>query len=182
MASICPWAVDAPPEILLRLGVHDLHGRQGRADGGEKVLNGLALLEVGDGVGLAGGLLGGEATLQQEGPQLPADTQMGGGQLQMVALGRVGHRAARQKGPPKKGQAAVLLLQHGKVNMMGQSARRLMAERRPEGGQLVRLCDGENPLGRPLLRRAVKGELKGPVEQGGQPGGKGVGLGADAHL
>ena len=140
------------------------------------------MLEVGDGVGLAGGLLGGEATLQQEGPQLPADTQMGGGQLQMVALGRVGHRAARQKGPPKKGQAAVLLLQHGKVNVMGQGARRLMAERRPEGGQLVRLCDGENPLGRPLLRRAVKGELKGPVEQGGQPGGKGVGLGADAHL
>ena len=83
--------VDPVHQVLLHLGIHHLHGRQGRADGGEHVSNGLALFEVGHIIGFSGRLLGVEVQLRQQGLQLSVNIVVGGGQLQVITLLRVSH-------------------------------------------------------------------------------------------
>ena len=172
--------VHAPPQILLQLGVHHLHGGQGGAHGGEKVLDGLALLEVDDRIALPPGVLGGEVLLPHKGQHLPADAVVGGGQLQVVPLSRVGHRPPGQKGPPQEGGPAAVLLQHGEVDVQGQG-RPVRAVGLMDGLQLAGVLDGEDVLSLPL-GQAVEGEPEGFFEQDGQPLGKGLVLGDDAHL
>ena len=176
-------AVHAPPQMLLQLGVHDLHGGQRGPDGRQKVRDGLAGLKIGDIVGLPGGLLGLEAGLGQQGRQLPAHAVMGGHQLQVVALGRVVHRPPRQKSPPQKGRAVVVLLQHGKVDVVGQTHCRVGAVGLPDGRQLPRVRNEKDPL--PGLRRfggPVEVHLERLAEEGGQTLGKDRGAGDDFDL
>ena len=175
-------AVHAAHHRLLRLGVHHAHGGQRRADGRQKVLDGLALFEIGDVIGLAGGLLGRKAGLHQQGAHLPAHAVVGGGQLQMVALGRIGHRPARQKGPPEEGAAAVLLFQDGEVDVMGQALGRVVPEGVPQRGELVPVLKGKNVLPRPVqpFGLPVKAYFERLFEQGGQTAGKFLRLGDNA--
>ena len=56
-------AVHAVAQEFLCFCIHQRHGRDGGPDGGEQVLDGLALLEVGDVIGLAGGFFRGVAQL-----------------------------------------------------------------------------------------------------------------------
>ena len=169
--------------MLLQLGVHDLHGGQRGPDGRQKIRDGLAGLEIGDIVGLPGSLLGLEASLGQQGRQLPAHAVMGRHQLQVVALGRVGHRAPRQKGPPQKGGAVMVLLQHGKVDVVGQTRRQVGAVGLPDGRQLPRVRNEKDPL--PGLRRfgrPVEVHLECLAEEDGQALGKDRGAGDDFDL
>jgi hypothetical protein len=62
-------------------------------------------------------LLGEKAEIQQQRIGLPADLEVGRGQLQMVALFRIGDRAAGQKGTADKGLAAAILFQQAVVDM-----------------------------------------------------------------
>lgn len=110
-------AVDAVAQILFHFGRHDIHGRHRRADKGEKILDLVALLEVGHKAAVAGDALGRIAALPQQHAQFPAGLEMGCGQLQMVALGGIGDAAAGKKRPPQKGSPAALLLQHSEVDM-----------------------------------------------------------------
>ena len=121
-------AVYTAPQILFGFGVHQLHGSQGRAQNGQKVCNGLALLKVGHITAASGSRLGGKLRLRQQGQQFPIHRHMGGGQFQVIALIGVGHRAAGQKGPSEKSGAAVVLLQHPKVDVMGQSLSHVIAK------------------------------------------------------
>ena len=105
---------------------------------------------------------------------------MGGGQLQVVPLFRVGHRAPRQEGPTEEGHAAAGLLQDSKVDVQGHSLS-LRSVGLADGLQLLRVLNGENMLSLPL-GKAVKGDFKGLFEQQGQSLGKGVVFGDDPHL
>ena len=172
--------VHAAPQVLLQLGVHDLHGGQGRADGGKEVLDALTLLEIGDIVGLPGGLLGLEARLPHQGGHLPAHVVVGGGQLQVIGLPGVGDRPPRQERPPEEGSPAAGLLQHGEVHVVCQTARI-----HPEGPahccQLGRVRDAEAVLPLPI-RQTVKGEAERLAEQDREPLGKCLVLRDDADL
>ena len=174
-------AVDPVAQELLRLGVHQLHGGHRRADGGEEILHGLALLEIRNVVGLPGDLLGGVAQLPEQDGHLPAHRPVGGGQLQVVALERVGHRTARQKRPPQEGLAAVGLLQHAEVDVVGR-ARGVEGAQVPQQRQLVGIGDGEDLLGAVRVPLLVEGQAEGLVKQGGEPVAKGLGLGDDLHF
>ena len=103
-------AVDAVAKILLHLGLHDSHGAHRRAQCGEKILDLIALLEIEHMAPRPGDTLGRKAHLLHEVLDLPAHPQVGRGQLQMVALLRVGHRTAgHERSPQKRHPAAVLL-------------------------------------------------------------------------
>lgn len=67
-----------------------------------------ALFEIGDVVGFPGGLLGTQVQLRQQGLELSVDIVMGGGDLQVVPLFRVGHRAARERNAPRRKAALVI--------------------------------------------------------------------------
>ena len=105
---------------------------------------------------------------------------MGGGQLQVVALPGVGHRAAGQEGPPEEGRPAAGLLQGREVDMQRQGLR-VHPIGLVDEPQLVRRLDGKHPLALPL-RKPVKGQAERLSEQCGQPLGKGLVLCNDAYL
>ena len=105
---------------------------------------------------------------------------MGGGQLQVVPLFRVGDRPSRQKSPTEEGHAAAGLLQDSKVDVQGHGLS-LRTVGLADGLQLLRVLNGKNMLSIPLWK-AVKGDSKGLFEQQGQSLGKGVVFGDDPHL
>lgn len=96
---------------------------------------------------------------------------MGGGQLQVVPLFRVGDRPSRQKSPTEEGHAAAGLLQDSKVDVQGHGLS-LRTVGLADGLQLLRVLNGKNMLSIPLWK-AVKGDSKGLFEQQGQSLGKG---------
>ena len=105
---------------------------------------------------------------------------MGGGKFQVVGLGRMGHTAAGEKGPPQKGLFAVVFLHHRQIDVQGQ---------RISGGKTEGLHNapdfflGSNPIGQlslgSLLRKLVKAYPKGLAEQLGKQTAKILALGDD---
>ena len=68
---------------------------------------------------------------------------VGGGQLQVIALRRVGDAASRQEGAPDKGGAAAVLLDHAEVDVMGEGGVNIRAENVKNQEELVPVGDGK---------------------------------------
>ena len=97
---------------------------------------------------------------------------MGRRQFQMVALGRVGHRSARQKSAPEKGSAAVLFLQNSKIDMVGQRFARVIAKGGADSGELVPVLQDKDLLPPFPLGQAVEAHLERLSEEGWKAAGK----------
>ena len=144
----------------------------------------LGLLEVDDGAAAPHDAARQEAHLLQKRRHLAAGLHVGGGQLQMIALFRVGDTAARQERAPQEGRAAAVVLQQGEVHMQHQRLAGIVAQRVQNAPQLLRLGDLENQLaaGQVVRRQPVELHIERPLEQPGQAGGKLRILGDDPHL
>ena len=100
----------------------------------------------------------------------------------MVPLGRVGHRAPRQKGAAEKGRPAVVLFQHPEIDVVGHALPWVISEGLEQNSQLVPVLQLKDQLARlPFRRAAVESHLEGFLEEGGQTGGEGLRLGHDTH-
>lgn len=161
VVAVAP-AVDLVFQFFLQLGLHNPHGGYRSAQQREKILNGVALLEIQHTAAAPIHKLGIDAQhLLNEGRGLPAHKAVGSGELQMVALGRVRHRTPRQKRPSEKGNFTAVLLQHPQVHVEGHGVLPAEAVGLLDGPQLFRRPDAKTSLGSQGLGRAVKGEAKG---------------------
>ena len=108
---------------------------------------------------------------------------MGRGQLQVVALFRVGHAATGQKGAPHEGLHGALLLQHAEIDVLAQGPVQLQAEGLKDPGQFFPVPDEEAALPGPILRRElIEIQIESPAKQPGQPPGRVRAGGDDADL
>ena len=122
-------AVDRVAHFLFDLCGHDLHRRGRRADACEQLLNVVALLEIGHAVALPLHVFRLVAHVAQQRLDLAPRLQMRRGKLKMVALERIGHAAARKKGPAQERRAAALLLQQREVDVQRVVLVGIVAER-----------------------------------------------------
>ena len=76
----------------------------------------------------------------------------------MIALERIGHAAAGQKGSPQKGRAAALLLKQGKVDVQRKVLRNIVAQRFKYAVKLCLVRQAKDVLSAALVRKSVEGE------------------------
>ena len=180
-------AVELPGDLVahlpVHLGGHDAHGGHRRAERREEVGDGVGLLEVEESIPFPGGLLGREAQIQQHRVRLPAHALVGGRELQMQALVRVGDAAAGQKSAADKGLHAALVLQHAEIDVVRERGVRVGAEDVEDPGELCAVEDHEALFpGLALLRETVEVQREGPAEELRQTRGKSVARGNDARF
>ena len=104
------------------------------------------MLEVENTVAAAHGFLRRKACVKQQRAGLATDFVVGRRQLQMIPLGRVCDRAARQKRAAQKSQPLVVLLKHAVVDMQRDVARGAQAELREDLMDLFLRFNGKNKL------------------------------------
>ena len=107
---------------------------------------------------------------------------VGGGQLQMIALLRVGDAPPRQEGAPDESGPAAVLLNHAEVDMVGEGGVNIRAEGVKNQGELLPIGNGKALLTGAGFGQLVKAEAEGLPEQPGQPLGKVAAGGDDADL
>ena len=143
-----------------------MHSSHRGANQGEKVLNLVALLEVGNEAAIARESLWRISTLPQQHLQLPAGLQMRGIELQMVPLQRVRQAAAGKKGPSEKRRSTALLLQQSKVDVEDQILPGVIAQQIDDMVQLPAVRDLKHHLPRCLrLWETVKLHIEGSLEE-----------------
>ena len=134
LGQICRFAVDAAVDavakILFDLRLHHAHCAHRRADGRQKILDHVALLEIQNAVAAARRFLRGKSGVEQQRAGFAADLIVRGRQLQVVALGRVRDRAAGQKRAAQKRQPLFVLLQHPVIDVQRHVSGRAEAELR----------------------------------------------------
>ena len=98
----------------------------------------------------------------------------------MVGLGRVGHAAPGEKGPPEEGLFTVVFLHHRQIDVQGQGIPGSKSEGLHDHPDFFRCGDpiGQFPLGA-LLRQLVKAQAEGLAEQLGKQAAKILALGDD---
>ena len=160
-------AVYLAAHLLFDARAHYLERGDVRAHRRQEVGYGLALFEVVQAAGPAPGLSGLEAQLPQQRAHLPAHRRVGGGQLQVVALGGVGHAPARQEGAAHKARPAAVVFEHAEVYVQRERVIRFHAEGAEHRGYLaaVGYQQGLARAGRARLRQLVEAHPEGAAEQ-----------------
>ena len=143
----------------------------------------LAALEICDEVALPHDVFRLKAHVAQQRLYLAPRLHVRCRELQMIALLRVSHAAAREKRPAQKRSAAALLLQQRKVQVQRKMRPPVIAERAPDRVKLFLPRDAQHQLAALMLPgKLVEFYAEGLLEEARQPAGKLVVFRHDAHL